>query len=201
MNQNFEIYTIGHSTMDLEAFISNLKKFAVSLVLDVRTTPFSKYQPQFNKDLLSRVLSDRGIKYSFAGDALGGRSSRESDYVNNQVVYSRMKLNEKFTTALEEIERMSQEMTISLVCSEKDPIDCHRALLVSQSLVERNLAVSHILADGSAESHNAMISRLLGIWKLDGEDLFLTEEDCVLEAIEKQSKIVAYKRPSLKDAV
>ena len=201
MTKSSEIYTIGHSTLPIESFVKYLKSYGVATLYDVRTTPFSKFQPQYNKDTLSRTLGAAEIQYVFAGETLGGRSNRESDYVDNQVVYSRMKENPKFSESLDQITRQLQESNIALMCSEKDPLDCHRTLLIAEALVERGYSITHILSDGSSETHQQSISRLLKISKLDEEDLFQNELDRIREAFEKQEKAIAYKRPSFLDAV
>lgn len=194
-------YTIGHSTLPIELFIGHLKSYSVTRLYDVRTTPFSRYQPQFNMEALARALKASGIEYFFAGEALGGRSNRESDYINDQVVYSRMKENPKFIEALNQITSESAETNIALMCSEKDPLDCHRTLLISQALVEQDFAVKHILIDGSSESHEQSVQRLLKNSKLEHDDLFQDEVDRVREALEKQEKAIAYKRTNFLKAL
>lgn len=85
------IYTIGHSTHSIENFIKLLKSRGITAIADVRSAPYSRFQPQFNRELLTKSLKDSGIEYVFVGDSIGGRSSNEDDYENGRVVYSRLK--------------------------------------------------------------------------------------------------------------
>ena len=186
------IYTIGHSIHSIETFISLLKAAGVTAVADVRSAPYSKYQPQFNREALAKSLDEAEIEYVFIGDELGGRSPNESDFENGRVVYSRLRQRSVFDKGLERVIAGSQKYVLALMCTEKEPLDCHRTLLVAQALAEQGVEMSHIHSDSSLETHDAAVQRLLKMHKLDEEDLFRSHHELVSEAILKQEQKIAF---------
>ena len=186
------IYTIGHSIHSIEAFIRILKAAGVTAVADVRSAPYSRYQPQFNRDALEKSLRGAEIEYVFLGVELGGRSPNESDFEDGRVVYSRLRQRSEFDKGLERVIAGSQKFVLALMCTEKEPLDCHRTLLVAQALTEQGVEMSHIHSDSSLETHDAAIQRLLKMHKLDEEDLFGSHHELVSEAILKQEQKIAY---------
>jgi uncharacterized protein (DUF488 family) len=187
------IFTVGHSTHSLQDFVTLLKKAGITAIADVRSAPYSRYQPQFNREALSQSLADSGIQYVFVGDLLGGRSPNPEDYFNGRVVYSRLKSSEGFAEGIQRVIMGSHKFELALMCTEKEPLDCHRTLLVAQALTEQGVSVSHIHNDAHLESHEDALSRLLRMFKLEESDLFQSHEDLVAEAILKQENKVAYK--------
>jgi uncharacterized protein (DUF488 family) len=186
------IFTIGHSTHSLEAFAELLRLHSVTVVADVRSAPFSRFNPQFNKDALKRSLKSHGIKYVFLGIELGARSTDPSCYENGRVQYARLARTEQFRGGLERVMRGSHTHRIALMCAEKEPLECHRTLLVARALAELNVAVDHILADGRLEPHEATMVRLLDLVGLSHEDLFRTKNELIAEALVRQEERVAY---------
>jgi uncharacterized protein (DUF488 family) len=186
------IYTIGHSIHSIEAFISLLKAAGVTAVADVRSAPYSRYQPQFNREVLEKSLHEAEIEYVFLGDELGGRSPNESDFEDGRVVYARLRQRSEFDKGLERVKAGSQKYVLALMCTEKEPLDCHRTLLVAQALTEQGFETSHIHSDSSVETHDAAIQRLLKMHKLDEEDLFRSPNELVSEAILQQEHKIAY---------
>lgn len=158
------IYTIGHSTHSIQAFTTILNSHGITAVADVRSAPYSRFQPHFNREVLANSLNDLGIEYVFVGDSIGGRSSNESDYENGRVVYARLKKNDYFENGIQRVILGSEKYKLALMCSEKEPIDCHRTLLVGQTLFERGISITHILSDGQVESHDSAIQRLLKLF-------------------------------------
>ena len=197
------IYTIGHSIHSIEAFIKLLKATGVTAVADVRSAPYSRYQPQFNRETLENSLHEAEIEYVFLGDELGGRSPNESDFENGRVVYSRLRQRSEFEKGLERVIAGSQKYELALMCTAKEPLECHRTLLVAQALTEQGVEVSHIHSDSSLETHDGVIHRLLRMHKLDEEDLFRLHHELVSEAILKQEQKIAYtsKVPSTDSSV
>jgi uncharacterized protein (DUF488 family) len=157
------VLTIGHSTHSLEAFVALLRQHSVTALADVRSAPFSRFNPQFNKEALDRGLEAHGIKYLFLGRELGARSDDRSCYENGRVQYARLARTEAFRNGIERIIRGTGEHRIALMCAEKEPLKCHRALLVARALAARGVGVEHILPDGRLESHRATMDRGLGI--------------------------------------
>ena len=186
------IYTVGHSTHTIQDFIKLLKSRGISAIADVRSAPYSRFQPQFNREVLTKSLKESNIEYVFVGDSIGGRSPNEEDYENGRVIYDRLKKSHNFENGLQRVIAGSEKFQLALMCSEKEPIECHRALLVGQTLFERGTPISHIHADGTLEKHDDAIQRLLKIFKLDEPDLFRTNEEVVAEALLRQEQKVAF---------
>ena len=186
------IFTIGHSTHSIEYFIDLLKVQGITAIADVRSAPFSRFQPQFNREALSQSLIEAGMEYVFFGDSIGGRSQNPNDFENNRVMYSRLKKNPHFANGLDRVIAGSEKFKIALMCSEKEPLECHRMLLVGQTLHELGQQVTHIHGDGSLESHSEAIKRLLKILNLDEPDLFRSPAEILEEALLKQEQRVAY---------
>ena len=186
------VFTIGHSTHSLEAFLALLQKHGVTAIADVRSAPFSRFNPQFNKDALERSLKAAGIKYVFLGRELGARSDDPSCYENGRVQYGRLAQTALFRSGIERVIRGAQEQRIALMCAEKEPLECHRTLLVARALDQQGIAVAHILSDGRLETHRDAMERLLDVTGLPREDLFRSREDLLAQALARQEVKVAY---------
>jgi uncharacterized protein (DUF488 family) len=186
------VYTIGHSKHSLEEFVSLLKQHDVTALADVRSAPFSRFNPQFNKDTLARDLKAHRIKYVFLGRELGARSDDRSCYENGRVQYGRLARTDLFKQGIERVMKGAGEHRIALMCAEKEPLECHRTLLVARALDEQGVEVVHILGDGRLESHRAAMERLLDVTGLPHEDLFRSRADLVAEALARQEEKVAY---------
>jgi uncharacterized protein (DUF488 family) len=186
------VLTIGHSTHPVQRFVELLQRHGVTAVSDVRSTPFSRFNPQFNKEALERSLKACGIKYVFLGRELGARSEDPSCYENGRVQYSRLARTELFKSGLDRVVQGARKYRIALMCAERDPLECHRALLVGRALVERGIEVGHILADGTMEPHPNMMARLLDVVGLPREDLFRSREQLIEEAMTRQEDRIAY---------
>jgi uncharacterized protein (DUF488 family) len=186
------VFTIGHSTHPLDEFMALLKQHAVTALADVRSAPFSRFNPQFNKDALARDLKANGIKYVFLGRELGARSDDPSCYQNGRVQYGRLARTELFRQGIERVMKGAGEHRIALMCAEKEPLECHRTLLVARALDEQGVEVTHILGDGRLESHRAAMDRLLDVTGLPHEDLFRSRAELIAEALARQEDKVAY---------
>jgi|SRR5579883_555214 uncharacterized protein (DUF488 family) len=186
------VFTVGHSTHSFDGLVELLKRHGVTAVADVRSAPFSKFNPQFNKNVLERDLKLKGIKYVFLGRELGARSNDPSCYENGRVQYARLARTSQFRQGIERIMRGAQEHRIALMCAERDPLECHRTLLVARALDEQGVNVSHILGDGRLETHRDAMNRLLDLTGLPRNDLFRSREELIAEALAKQEEKVAY---------
>lgn len=186
------IFTIGHSTHSAEAFLSLLRRHDISTLADVRSSPFSRFNPQFNRQALEQFLKEHSISYVFLGKELGARSDDPSCYQHGRVQYSRLAKTSLFQAGLERVLRGSVHFRVALMCAEKEPLDCHRTLLVARALAERGQNVMHIHADGHLESHEAAMDRLLGVTGLPKSDFFRSKEQLLEEALQKQEAKVAY---------
>jgi uncharacterized protein (DUF488 family) len=186
------VLTVGHSNHPLEGFLTLLQQHTVTAVADVRSAPYSRFAPQFNREALRRSLKEHGIKYVFLGRELGARSDDRSCYENGRVQYARLARTTLFRSGLDRIVRGASEHRVALMCAEKDPLDCHRTLLVARALDELGVSVEHILADGRPESHGDAMVRLLASLALPSEDLFRSRKEMIAEALAKQEERVAY---------
>ena len=186
------VLTIGHSTHALEAFTALLRRHLVSAVADVRSAPYSRFNPQYNREPLTEALEAQGIRYVYLGHELGGRSDDPACCEDGRVRYDRVAATESFRSGLDRVVDGAARYRIALMCAEKEPLDCHRTLLVARALGERGIGVVHIHADGGIEPHQAAMDRLLDIQKLPRDDLYRTREELVATAIDQQARRVAY---------
>jgi uncharacterized protein (DUF488 family) len=191
------VFTIGHSNLEFGKFVALLKQHGIQAVADVRSSPYSQYNPQFNREPLQRALQEHGISYVFLGDELGARRSERECYVNDRADYALIARTPAFRSGIERVIRGAAKMRIALMCSEKDPLDCHRCILVSPHLRKRGLRVSHILADGSVESHEQAESRLLHLLELPEHELFRSPDEIAAEAYKLRGEKIAYQENTL----
>jgi len=190
-----QIFSIGHSNHSLDKFLSLLESSKINMVVDVRSAPFSRMFPQFNQETLKKSLGENSIGYLFLGDQIGGRSNDPEDYLDGQVLYKALAQKEGFKNGIERLKEGSAKYRIALMCSEKEPLDCHRTLLVSQALSSHDIPVGHIHADGTVEAHKDALARLLTLHNLSSPDLFSDDKDRVQEALTLQEKKIAYQLP------
>lgn len=156
-----ELFTIGHSNHTIETFIELLKKHQITALADVRSHPYSRYLPHFNKSQLQDHLKTANIHYVFLGEELGARPKNPECYIDGKAVYEKIAETELFKVGIQRIIKGVEKHRIALMCAEKDPFVCHRALLVCQNLRNiPNLEINHIKSDGSLESHHKLEERL-----------------------------------------
>lgn len=191
--------TIGHSNHSIESFISLLKRHEVTAVGDVRSHPYSRFVQQYSQEQLKASLAAAGIVYVFLGKELGARSKNPACYKKGRVQYVRLAKEPMFLEGIERVKQGMARYRIALMCAEKDPIECHRALLVARKLFQSGIPVNHILADGSLESHENMESRLLATYKLPEGDMFKSREEFVADAYLLQGERVAYQDESMSE--
>lgn len=192
-----EVFTIGHSTHPIDEFIELLKKHSISAIGDVRSTPYSQWNSQFNRETLREELKEQGIEYVFLGEELGARSNDPTCYREGKVQYDLLAKTDLFKNGLERVREGSKKYHIALMCAEKDPLQCHRTILVSRSLVEQGTKVKHILFDGTIEDHEQSIKRLLDVLKIAPSDFFKTNDEIVFEAYKKQGEAIAYSEQNM----
>lgn len=196
---NNAVYTIGHSTHKGGDFVSLLLAREVTVVADVRSSPYSRFTPHFNREAIKTTLSEAGIEYVFLGDELGARSQDRACYVNRKVNYDLLAKTPLFERGLHRIAKDSSKHRIAIMCAEKDPLACHRAILVSRRLAARGITVRHILEDGRIESHDEAVSRLLAELGLPDHDLFRSREDMIDEAYRRRGEEIAYTEETQRD--
>ena len=146
------IKTVGHSNHPIERFVELLKSGGVETVVDVRSTPYSRRFPQFGRETLAKTLAANGIGYLHEGAALGGKNGNS---------YDAAAATPAFKNALDRLIAQSGDRSLCLMCAEKEPLDCHRTVLVSRRLAERGAVVEHLLADGGRRKHDEIEDALL----------------------------------------
>jgi uncharacterized protein (DUF488 family) len=187
------VFTIGHSTHPQEHFIGLLRQHRITALCDVRSKPYSRMNPQFNREELKEALLAQGIEYRFLGKELGARSDDPNCYENGKVQYDRLAETELFKYGLKRVLRgMREEFRIALMCAEKEPLECHRTILVARHLVALGVTIEHILADGSLENHDAALTRLARMINLREPDLVHSREQLLADAYRKQAERIAY---------
>ena len=190
------IHTIGHSNLSVESLVEMLKRRGITEVIDVRSTPYSRHVPQFNRENIRATLERNGAGYTHMGDSLGGRPQEERLYDRDgRANYSLMAQEKTFQDAIRQVEQMAEDKRIALMCTEADPLRCHRTLLVSQELASRGMGIIHLMQDGHRENHEETMGKLLMAWKLlrDGE-AGMTRRQLIEEAVRRQAAEVAYRR-------
>ena len=153
-------FTLGHSNHDLEAWLALVRRHDIEVVVDTRSSPYSKYVPQFDKELMQRSLEGAGMRYLFLGAELGGRPANPSYYDDSgHVLYSRLCADAAFQTALTRLESGIERFRVALVCGEEDPTHCHRRLLIGRVLAEHGYTMLHIRGDGRIESEETVATK------------------------------------------
>jgi uncharacterized protein (DUF488 family) len=161
------VFTIGHSNHDAEQFVHLLRDAGIEVVADVRSQPFSRFNPHFNQGALQAALRAAEIRYAFLGDTLGGRPVEPDLYdAAGHVRYDVVAQSERFQAGVERLVEASTAARVAVMCSEEDPSRCHRRLLITPALAAREIAVVHLRGDGTAvteaeiaagESHQAAL--------------------------------------------
>ena len=195
------VFTIGHSNHSQEHFVSILLLHGITALCDVRSKPYSRMNPQFNREMLEQLLPKYGIKYVYLGNELGGRSEDPALYKNGKVAYDHLARTSPFQRGLDRVQKGAQDYRIALMCAEKEPLECHRTILVSRHLAALGLDVQHIHGDGGLESHAAAITRLRQILKVPEEqtDMFRSHEDLVAAAYRRQEERIAFEIEPIAD--
>lgn len=143
------LYSIGHSNKTIEELIRELRLFGVQYLIDVRSTPYSKFHPQFNKDTLKAAINyTDDIKYGYMGDVIGGLPKNRQCYTNNKVDYEKIKLMPFFVEGIERLVHANEQgFKTCVMCSEGDPKMCHRSKLIGEALRDRGIILQHICLD------------------------------------------------------
>ncbi len=194
-----EVLTIGHSTHDWTAFVERLRDHGVTALADVRAAPYSRFNPQFNRETVAAALGACGIRYVFLGRELGGRSDDPGCYVDGRISYERLGATRSFQRGLDRVAHGAAGHRVVLMCAEGEPLECHRGLLVAPALEGRGMAVTHIGPDGRPEPHGDAMDRLLALRGLrdetEGPRLFPRPRDeRVREAIARQARRFGHRK-------
>lgn len=162
-----QLFTVGHSNHSIKTFIEILQKHEITALADVRSRPYSRYLPHFCQAQLKDYLEADKIRYAFLGQELGARPEDQSCYVDGKALYERIAATDLFTEGIRRILKgVKSRHRIALMCAEKDPLTCHRAVLVCKNLKEYDLDIQHIKSNGDLESHGELEDRMLAKHRL-----------------------------------
>jgi len=146
-------FTLGHSNHASETWLTLVRQHQIEVVVDTRSSPYSKYAPHFDKEIMQRSLEQAGTRYLFLGAELGGRPANPDYYdASGHVLYSRLRDDARFKAAIARLEAGMERFRVALVCGEEDPAHCHRRLLIGRVLTERGHTMLHIRGDGRIET-------------------------------------------------
>jgi len=186
----FDLFTIGHSNHPIDRFMTLLDGVGVTAIIDVRSLPSSRRYPWFSATRLKNQLAEAGIPYLPMGDALGGRPRDDALYRDGVADYAAMARTPEFLAGIDQVIATSKGARCCLMCAEREPLECHRCLLVAPALVARGLQVGHILGDGSILPHAEIEERLLA----DTDDLFAGDRsERLAQAYSRRAGAVAYR--------
>jgi uncharacterized protein (DUF488 family) len=187
-----DLLTIGHSVHPIERFLELLLMHGVTALCDVRSSPYSRFTPQFNRESLKDELAKHHFAYIYLGAELGPRSSDPNCYEGGKVQYDLLAVTDLFQQGLSRLRKGMTSHRIALMCAEKDPIVCHRMILICRHLRDDGISIGHLLEDGSIEDNRDAEARLLDLLKISPEDLFSTTADQVAHAYDLQGERIAY---------
>ena len=193
------LFTVGHSAHSIEAFLQLLLQHQIQAIADVRSHPYSRHFPCFSKEPLELSLKSAGIHYVFLGRELGARRDECECYIENAVSYDLVAATSAFAKGLERLQEGLLKYRIALLCAEKDPLDCHRTILIARHAA-RFAQVIHILADGSLEPHQEAEDRLLRRFERNDADLFASHEIRLAEAYARRGREIAWVESRTKES-
>lgn len=188
------LFTIGYSGQLIDDFIRLLEQHKISALCDVRSLPYSSRNPQFNREPLKKALKSHSIEYVFLGDELGARPKDPSCYIEGKAIYQKIADSTMFKTGLERIRLgMQKNYVLALMCAEKDPMTCHRSILICRSLRNTEIDIRHIIDHETTETQANLEKRLIAQLKLH-PDMFRDKESTALieRAYDLQGDRIAY---------
>ena len=192
------VFTIGHSTQSLEQFTELLQRHRMEVVIDVRSAPYSRWVPHFNKEPLAAWLRRHQIRYTHMPDEFGARKVDPALLdAERRVDFDRVRTTPEFRSGIARLKRgVAQGHRIVLMCAEADPYDCHRFSMIAYQLVREGIAVQHILRDGTTVDNRELEQRLREEFGITAQaEMFgppQTGASQLEEAYRKRGREVAY---------
>ena len=193
------IFTIGYSGFKTDDFIKTLKHNGISVVIDVRSLPYSQFYPDYNKEILCKILENHRIYYRNYAAEFGARQKEPRYYPDGYLDFELFSKSKNFLSGLEKLRRsMQQNYVIALMCGEKDPIKCHRTILVARAFYDAGYRVIHLLPEGETTTQEEIEERLLDEFFPDrGQinlfDSDLTPKESIDEVYKKQNERIGYR--------
>ena len=184
------IFTIGYGARTLEEFLDVLRANRIEHLIDVRTAPYSKFKPEFSKELLQYHLDRASIRYLFMGDSLGGQPKDPACQTDGKVDYAKVRAQPLFQAGIDRLKQaFEQQQRVALMCSEGRPEQCHRSKLIGEALAAAGIPVCHIDEDGQLLTQTQVIDRLTrGQLDLFGQPAFTSRKRYALREGEEQSE-------------
>jgi len=189
--KSMTLFTVGHSTHTVDNFIDLIKRHGITAVCDVRSQPYSQFNPQFNRESLQEELKKNNIEYVFLGKELGARSENPSCYIDGKVQYNYLVDEPLFKQGINRLCRGMKKYSIALMCAEKDPMTCHRMILVCREIRSFAEQINHILANGEIETNKEAEDRLMKSLRIV-PDMFKSKSECIEEAYDIQGQRISY---------
>ena len=190
------VCTIGHSSQPIDAFIELLKIHGIRAVADVRSSPYSQYAPQFNAEPVKAAITAAGIRYAFLGHEIGGRPTGPEFYDDaGYVLYWRLAQSAPFLHGIERLLNGIRRYRTAVMCSEENPIECHRRLLIGRVLAGRGVQVLHIRHDGRIQTEDDVAGEEKAA-KRDSGQLSLFEVEVTPEWKSTRSVLHAKQQPN-----
>ena len=194
------LLSIGHSQHQVDYFINLLKSHDVNYILDVRSTPYSQFAASYNRESIRPVLQSNGIEYAFMGNYFGARPTDSSLYSTKDIwIFEKVANSSRFKKGFDNVEKgVKQGFRIAFMCTEKDPIECHRAILVTNAFYKAGYSIEHIMPDNTIQTQQDINERLLDMYYPNRNQLslFVSEnlsaEQYLLEAYKKQNEKIGY---------
>lgn len=193
MDKNIQCYTIGHSNRSIEEFIDLLSIQAINCIVDARSMPYSKYAIQFNKDTIKNFLESNKIHYIFMGDEIGAKTEDKKFLTDGKVDFNKLKEKEEFKNGIDRIiEGLTKKYIIAIMCSEKNPVDCHRFSLISKALKTKGISVKHIISQGEIKTQEQLEDEIVKNVEKNQLNIF-GESESIDYAYEKIAGKIGYK--------
>lgn len=185
------IYTIGYAGHSIQSLVKLLQATGITVLADVRSTPFSSRKPEMDKPALMQALRDGGMRYIFMGEQLGGRPRNPKLYRAGKIDPQALLAHQEYKEGVTRLIAGATEHTICLLCAERDPVTCHRGLYIAESLQDAGMQVRHLI-DNQPEDHQATRARMAGLANMAHADLFASETDLRSMVIEHMREKIAF---------
>lgn len=155
------LYTIGHGNRPIGILLDLLEGYSIRYLADVRSRPYSRYNPQFNREALAASLEARGMTYVYLGDALGGHPADPSCYTDGKVDYALVATKDFYRQGIARLHTAyNKDVALAIMCAESKPSECHRTRLIAETLVAESIHVMHIDEHGGLQEHVAVMQAL-----------------------------------------
>lgn len=194
------IYTIGYTAFSINEFIETIKNFGISCVIDVRSSPFSNYYTDYNKDTLERTLKEHNILYRNYANEFGARQTNPAFYSGDIVDFDKFIKSAQFLEGVSKVKKgIERGYSFVLMCAEKDPIKCHRSIMLGKGFSENGFDVKHIVSKTEIESQRELEERLLEMYHQDRFQLTLfggeqSASELLADAYKKQNLAIGYNK-------